>query len=295
MNPILKYKISDSAYLVNVSRTKSLHISKDFFAHLWIPLSKKAEILYLWDRYSKIVYPYDDIELGLRTEYFLTALKNHLENCPDTTFINLGSGFTSYQYLINNEIRTIEVDVGHIIAEKKRRAAKLIKEGILPKRRTIYLICDFNDTRQRISLYKKIKREIRNAKSTFILMEGLLYYLPKSTTRKLLYNNQIIQSVGSISAFDYWKPKIAKSRYYQGMIDFYDKEMGIEKKSLNLFVAERFVDLNCYNILDDTDVFKQERKNLIDLVLNRNKEKCLEESYITVERKACTSQHQAWQ
>ena len=129
---LLKNKISDSAYLVNVSRAKSLQISNDIFAHLWIPSDQKNVVYNLWDNYSKFVYPYDDIELGIRTNYFLKSINNILNESPNTVLINLGSGFTSYQYLLRKEILTIEVDVAEIIEAKELRAKKLIKEKILP-------------------------------------------------------------------------------------------------------------------------------------------------------------------
>lgn len=288
MNEVLKNQISDSAYLVNVSRARSLHISKDNFAYLWIPIDKKAEIQDLWNKYALNVYRFDDIELAVRTNYFITSLRKHLERFPNTVFINLGSGFTSYQYLINQEILTIEVDFPSILLEKRNRADKLIKEKILPNRSTLYLPCDFNNAEQRVKLYKKIYNEIGRSRHTYILMEGLLYYLPKLTAKKILHNNQVLQRQDSIIAFDYWKPTIKKREYYKGMLDFYCKEMKMENVDLNLFYAKKFVDLSCYSILDDTDVFKQERLMLDSFILNKNKGQCLEECYFKIQRKACT-------
>jgi O-methyltransferase involved in polyketide biosynthesis len=288
MSQLLKNKISDSAYLVNVSRAKSLHLSKDVFAHLWIPSDKKQEIYKLWDKYAKTVYPFDDIELGVRTNYFLQILQHQLEEKRDLVFINLGSGFTSYQYLVTQDIYTIEVDVADIINEKKSRANKLIKEKILPKRETQYLTCDFNDTEQRIKLYKKIIKELDNSKNTFVLMEGLLYYLPKETTKKLLHNNSVIQSENSQTAFDYWKPSITKSIYYQGMLNFYKDEMKMDASSIYLFNAINIINKEFYAIIEDTNVFKQEKQTNGNLILNKNRNICLEECYIKIQKKAST-------
>lgn len=287
---LLKNKISDSAYLVNVSRAKSLHLSKDIFAHLWIPSDQKKIVYKLWDDYSKFVYPYDDIELGIRTNYFLQSIKKQFTEYPNTVLINLGSGFTSYQYLLQQDILTIEVDVPVIIEAKQSRAKKLIKEKILPHKETIYLTCDFNITEERIKLFKKLKKILYNKTSTFILMEGLLYYLSTSTTQKLLHNNQIIQLDGSLSAFDYWKPTVVKSEYYNGMMEFYESQMGMDSSSINFFYATQLIDTNCYNIIENTDVFKQEIKFLENHILNANKKRSLEESYFKIQRKACAQQ-----
>lgn len=284
---LLKNKISDSAYLVNVSRAKSLRLSQDIFAHLWIPTDQMKVVYKLWDSYSKFVYQYDDIELGIRTNYFLQSIENLLSNKPNTVLINLGSGFTSYQYLLQNEILTIEVDVPEIIEAKKIRAKKLIKEKILPPRDTIYLACDFNNSEQRIKLFKKIKKTLRKETNTFILMEGLLYYLSTSTTQKLLHNNQLIQTDGSVSAFDYWKPTVINSECYNGMIEFYESQMGMHSSSFNFFYAKQLIDTNCYSIMEDTDVFKQEKKFSDRHILNDNKNKCLEECYFKMLKKAC--------
>lgn len=287
---LLKNKISDSAYLVNVSRAKSLQISNDIFAHLWIPSDLKNVVYNLWDNYSKFVYPYDDIELGIRTNYFLKSINNILNEIPNTVLINLGSGFTSYQYLLQKEILTIEVDVTEIIEAKELRAKKLIKEKILPQRETIYLTCDFNNTEERINLFKKLKKTLHKETKTFILMEGLLYYLSTNTTQKLLHNNQLIQLDGSVCAFDYWKPTVVKSEYYNGMMEFYESEMGMDRSSINFFYAKQLINTNCYDIMEDTDVFKQEKIILDRHILNENIKSSLEESYFKMKKKACTQQ-----
>ncbi len=286
----LKNKISDSAYLVNVSRAKALQISNDIFADLWIPSDQKKDIYKLWDNYSKFVYPYDDIELGIRTNYFLQSIKSQLNEHPNTILINLGSGLTSYQYLLQQEITTIEVDVHDIIEIKQNRAKKLIKERILPQRETIYFTCDFNNTEERIKLFKKLKKTLGKDSKTFILMEGLLYYLSTNTTQKLLYNNQIIQLEDSISAFDYWKPTVVKSQYYNGMMEFYENQMAMDSSSINFFYAKQLIDNNCYIIMEDTDVFIQEKLLLDAHILNENKKISLEESYFKMKKKVCIQQ-----
>lgn len=276
---ILKNKISDSAYLVNISRNKSLSLNHDIYSNLWIPENQKTEVRELWNKYSYLVYPHDDIELGIRTLYFLNILKYVIKNDPNTVFINIGSGFTSYQYLLDRNMVTIEIDYSEIVNAKRRRAKILEKNDILPHRTTHYIPCNLNDTRNRIKAFKKIKYLIGN-NNCLVLCEGLFYYLSLITVEMLIKNISILQKKGNLLIFDYWKPNLNSSKIYRNMIEFYKTEMSIDEKDINLFEASDIIDTDCFQIIEMTNVFEQEKVLLKESVLLKNKEYCLEENYI---------------
>ena len=178
--------------MVNVSRNKSLEISRDIYTHLWVPFDQKGDSLKLWKEYSEKVYPYDHLELGIRTKYFMRKLENSLSLFPNLALINIGSGFTSHQYLVDNCTLTIEVDYPHIIQEKKRRAELLQKDNVLPERNTVYVSCDLFNEKMRITAFQKIQ-DLLQGKKTIVLCEGLIYYLDRVTCQALFHNIANIQ------------------------------------------------------------------------------------------------------
>ena len=275
---ILKNKVSDSAYMVNVSRTKSVEISKDIYSHLWIPYDQKQEVTELWNSYSKKVYPYDHIELGIRTHYFLKFLRSHLKKNKDLIFVNIGSGFTSYQYLVNYNVTTIEVDYRDVINVKKRRAKKLLNSGVIPKRETHYVSCNLSNKRSRVNAFNKIERLV-DGKKTLVLCEGLFYYLGMKTIESLIHNLSVLQSENDVFGFDFWLPSIKNSSLYNGMIEFYSDEMDIAESQITLFDLTDISALNSYKLVEQTDVFEQEYKLTKSKELKENRGICLEENY----------------
>lgn len=275
---VLKNKVSDSAYLVNISRTKSVNISKDIFSHFWIPINQQEEAIKLWDAYSESVYPYDNIELGIRTQYFLNFLNKQIKRNKDFVFINIGAGFTSYQYLVKKSVTTIEVDYRDIINAKKRRAKKLYKSEVLPKRETHYISCNLSNKRSRVKAFKKIKR-IVNKRKTLVICEGLFYYLKKETVETLLHNLSILQSENDLLGFDYWMPTLKNSPFYRSMINFYMERMGVSESQISLFNLSDIQSLDRYKLIEDTNVFEQESRLTNSSILRENEKVCLEENY----------------
>ncbi len=107
--------ISESALLVNESRSRRVDISKDIYSHLWTTEDTKK----LWTDFNKKVYPYDDVELSLRNRFFLEKLNTYIKLTTNPVFVNIASGFTSYPFLVKNPCKCIEIDLEHIIKIKR--------------------------------------------------------------------------------------------------------------------------------------------------------------------------------
>ena len=117
--------ISESAFLVNESRSRRVDISKDIYSLLWVTDSTRE----LWKDFCKKVYPFDDVELSLRNRFFLDRLNSFLHSKSNPVFVNIGAGFTSYPFLIKSPCICIEVDFKHVITYKQRKIEKWKKEG----------------------------------------------------------------------------------------------------------------------------------------------------------------------
>lgn len=261
---------------------KSVGICKDAIAQYWIPENKRASVETLWQKYSDKVYPYDHLELGIRTNYFLELLKNEVLKYPNLIFINIGAGFTSYQYLIEHNITTIELDSKDIINAKKNRVESLVARGEIKKKLTHYIECDLSVDEDRLKAFEKINAIVADS-PTFILCEGLFYYLSISNVEELIKDINQIQKTKNALAFDYWTPSLKNKVFYQSMIDFYKVEMGVQEQGITLFHID---DLNLidYTIEERTDVYEQEKKVINEFILNENKDQCLDENYIILRK-----------
>jgi O-methyltransferase involved in polyketide biosynthesis len=223
--------ISESAFLVNESRARRVKLSKDRFASLWVDDSTRR----LWEAFTSEVYPHDAVELGLRNRFFLERLSSFVESSPEPAFVNIGAGFTSYPFLLKRPIACMEVDYPHVIEFKDSRVKRWTSEGLLPARDVKYVPCDLTVGADRKKLALALEETISDRPS-FLLMEGLTYYLSKGLFEELLEIFRGVQTPGSAMAFDYWRPENALHPVF----------LRFEK-----FFAERFgVDQNRYNFMD---------------------------------------------
>jgi O-methyltransferase involved in polyketide biosynthesis len=102
--------ISDTAFLVNESRARKVDVSQDIYAEHWVRPGSRERVRDLWDDFAREVYPHDDLELAVRNRYFFAHLLKLVHTSENPVFVNLGAGFTSYPFLLNQNIACIEVD-----------------------------------------------------------------------------------------------------------------------------------------------------------------------------------------
>lgn len=226
--------ISESAFLVNESRARRVGLSKDRYASLWVTESTRR----LWDDFTSEVYPHDEIELGLRNRFFLERLGSFVESHSAPAFINIGAGFTSYPFLIDKQIPCVEVDYPHVAAFKRSRVEQMTADGILPPRRVEFAACDLTSLEDRRALALTLKEYAGTP--TFILMEGLTYYLSRDLLEELLGMTRAVQIDGSALAFDFWEPENAYSPVFLRFEKFFAKRFGVKESKYN-FVDQGFV------------------------------------------------------
>jgi O-methyltransferase involved in polyketide biosynthesis len=193
--------ISESAFLVNESRARRVELSGDIYAHLWVSDATRA----LWDAFCEEVYPYDEIELGLRNRFFLDRLDSFAGLNPGAVFVNIGAGFTSYPFLTRTECHSFEVDYPHVIDYKRAKMREWRAAGALPPREVELIGADLTSASDRARLKETLLRATSDAPS-FILMEGITYYLYRDVLDALFGICADLQGKGSLLAFDFWTP-----------------------------------------------------------------------------------------
>jgi len=255
----IKKHISDTAFLVNESRLRKIEISLDKYAEYWIDPRRRERIRSLWDNFSQKVYPYDDIELGVRNRFFLGQLQKIIKAKRDLAFINIAAGFTSYPFLIEDLIDCMEIDYPHVISFKKQRINELISNELLPKRKITQVSADLCNPEDLRVIAHKIKSFI-SQRASFCLMEGITYYLPKDKLDAVFDALYKIQTNGSIIAFDFWKPGIQEHPVFIRLQKFFSDRFNFNVKNYNLLGDDFIKSIEGYKLIESTDVVEQEWK-----------------------------------
>ncbi len=241
--------ISESAFLVNESRARNIELSRDRYARLWVTDSTRK----LWDDFTREVYPYDDIELGLRNRFFLERLNIFIDTNQDVVFVNIGSGFTSYPFLTDKRCRCIEVDYAHVIDYKRRKLATWQADGLLPERKIEFLPANLANESDVEDLSNYLGLLLAN-NSSFILLEGLTYYLEKKVLQRIFNMFSRIQERDSVLTFDYWRPDVIEHPIFLRFRDFFSRRLGYDEKHYTLFDDDFLQSLPGYEIVEITDI-----------------------------------------
>lgn len=264
-------KIHETAFVTSAFRAFDENLSQDIFAKLWQnPKTEQWIAAYLNKVSSEETYTH-----CLRNRYFLDKIKDLVQNQEIEVLINFGSGFSMYPFLLNENLINIEIDKPEIVDYKKDKIKKWQKENILPKRNIHFIGVDFSENYKK-DLLSKINSITAN-KSSFILVEGVLFFLDKEETDKLFDFFNILQKsedyIGSASFQETIKETIA----FKNLLSFFNQS--VSKTSANDYqtIPDEYYSSNKnYRLIDHQDYFSLSKKygNRInqdkELILNEN-------------------------
>ncbi|WP_062059928.1 class I SAM-dependent methyltransferase [Aquimarina longa] len=209
-------KIHETAFIVSTYRSYHEDISKDIYAKLWN--NTKTELLI--PSILKSISKDEAILHSLRNRFFYERINSFFTKNNGGTLINFGAGFSMYQFIIDDTVSTIEIDKREIIDYKKNKIDLWVDQNKLPYRETLYTAIDFNQkTEKEIieMLYPLIKK-----KPTFILLEGVLFFLDQQTTNKLFRVFNKLQNQGDLVGVVSYLPEIEKTEVYQRLLNYFD-------------------------------------------------------------------------
>lgn len=270
--------LSESAFLVNESRARRVDISKDRFAQLWVSKATSD----LWGDFTAEVYPYDAIELSLRNRFFLDTLRFFVRSTKNPVFVNIGAGFTSYPFLVDEPCRFIEVDLETVVNYKQKQVETWMKKGRMPKRNIEFIPTDLCKPGDRKRLQTWLITALAD-KPSFLLFEGITYYLDESVLHALFEMCTAIQNLGSVLAFDYWDSLIAENPVFLRFKKFCATRFGHAETHYTLLDEEFIHELQGYTAVEQTDIQELE-KRYTDTVLLKNYCEILPENYIVLQR-----------
>lgn len=235
-----KMEIYDTAFWTAASRASLENISKDIYAKYWLNEDSKRR----HEQYIKQVDSFENLLLSLRNRFFLEQMKEFFDENPNASLINIGAGLTSYPFLLDEKRKYYEVDCEEIVEIKKKK----IKE--FPKRKITFISADLND----INEIEKLFSFLEEGKS-FVLLEGLIYYLKKQNVDKLLELIDKIQSSGSRLGIVSWPPALKQRPVFKRFKQFVSKTLDEDNKYI-FHESKEFVNLKNYSLVKQTDYYQ---------------------------------------
>ena len=246
--------ISASAFLVNESRARNEALSLDIHAKLWVD----EDVRKLWTQFNDEVYNRDPRAMAVRNRFFLGRLNDFFSRHPGGLFLNIAAGFTSYPYLMDPRVETVEVDLPDVVTYKSRRVKEFQEAGQLPRRRVCFLAADLNSDPGRRALEASLAGIIRERPS-FILLEGISYYLDPVAFGDLMAQAARIQCPGSEVAMDYWLPEVVDNGVFNRFRDFLARRCGHPLRQYHLMTPNQVGGIEGYFPGVETDVSAVER------------------------------------
>ena len=241
--------IAQTASLVNESRRRREDISHDRFAKLWIQSSAATQ----WAEMAREVYPFDDIELSLRNRFFLERLSYFGRSRRVRRFVNVGAGFTAYPFLLTKPCPCAEIDLPHVIDYKRAQVRKWIKRGRLPARRVKFIPADVTSQSDIESLTLSLRPWLRSQRS-YVLVEGLSYYLTPFSRNRLFKTLAELQVKGSVLALDFWTDSMLEHPVTRRWRRYLARKGWHREEAYHGLSIARLASLKGYEMVEMTDV-----------------------------------------
>ena len=247
--------ISDSAFLVNESRSRNVALSRDIFAHLWVTEATRR----LWEDFSREVYPHDDLELPLRNRFYLDVLERAVREQASVVLVNLAAGFSSYPFLVEKPCRSIEVDFDHVCRFKRSKIDEWRAAGVLPPRGIEFFACDLAVEKDVAMLGAGLRAAIGPDPSV-VFLEGITYYLTRDALLRILSLLGKVQSPGSKLALDFWSPEYRDHPVHTRFRKFFAERFGRGESEYHFFDADLLRSFDGYEIVELADIVELESR-----------------------------------
>lgn len=271
-------QIHETAFIISTYRSYHEEVSLDIYAKLWNNPKTEALIPSILESISTK----EPLMHSLRNRFFYEQMKTFFSKNKGGTLINFGAGFSMYQFLIDLNVSTIEIDKKDSINYKKEHVDRWIKEEKLPQRGIQYLAIDFNTTteEQILSLLQPlIKKE-----PTFIVLEGVLFFLDQNTTDKLFSIFKGLQNAGDIVGSVSYLPELENTEVYKRLLDYFDNHNDTNESFYHQTIAHAYYkNLKGYTLQEYTDDY-QLSKIYADKSSITDKTKILNESMYLLRR-----------
>ena len=270
-------KIHETAFVTSTFRAFDENLSKDNFAKLWQNSTTENWI----KEYLNQVSSEETFTHCLRNRYFLDTIKDLIQNQQIEAVINFGSGFSMYPFLVEEKIVHIEIDKPEIINYKKTQIKEWQQKNIVPERNIHFIGVDFSKNYKQ-GLFSKIQ-SIKGNKSTFILIEGVLFFLTREETNDLFNFFDTIQTSDDYIGSASFQETIKDTKAFQNLLDFFNKKVSKTTESDYQTIENQYYkSKENYKLIDHQDYFSLSKKYGNNI--NQSKELILNENFYLLKK-----------
>lgn len=263
--------IHETAFVTSAFRSFDENLSQDGFAKLWQNSKTEKWIKQYLDQVSSE----ETYTHCLRNRYFLNKIKDLVQNQEIEVLINFGSGFSMYPFLLNEKLINIEIDKPEIVDYKKNKINEWQNNNILPKRNIHFIGVDFSENYQE-DLLSKIQ-SIKGDKPSFILIEGVLFFLSREETNNLFSLFSKIQKNGDHVGSASFQETIKETKAFKNLLSFFNQKVSKTSENDYQTIEDAYYNsMKNYKLIDHQDYFSLSKKygNKIkqnkELILNEN-------------------------
>ena len=266
-----KIAIHETAFVTSAFRASNRTLSKDPYAQLW-PTEKTTVHA---QHYASSVSDYEPFAHCLRNRFFFEILNNLVTKNKIEILINFGCGFSMYPFLLPKKLVHIEIDKSNVIDYKKGKIQSFQSNGFIPLREVHYIAADFNRDGE-AELLSEIKK-IKNGRPSFILIEGVLFFISGGDSKRLFSLFDKIQGtnefIGSVS----FRKSLEETEVFKKMIRFIEGNLDKNAQFGYQTVDDDFYqNLEHYSLIDHQDTLKlsetyaPDKSIITDEVLNEH-------------------------
>ena len=248
-------EIHETAFVTATFRSLNEDLSGDYYAKLW---NNSKTNLWMHDYLSKVSTE-DTHTHCIRNRYFLDKTKALIAQHKIEVLINFGSGFSMYPFLLDEALINIEIDKSEIVNYKRLKVNEWQEQGQLPKREIHFIGVDFSEDYEE-ALLSKINA-ITQGKPTFILIEGVLFFLNLEETNRIFSFFSKLQKpndyIGSVS----YRNTIKRTTVFKKLIAFFNEQ--VTKTSADDYLTledDYYKTIQGYSFIDHQDYFTMSTK-----------------------------------
>jgi O-methyltransferase involved in polyketide biosynthesis len=247
-------KIHETAFVTAAYRASNEELSKDEYSNLW--RNPKTDV---WVKgFMRKVSIAEPFVHCLRNRFFYESIKRLIKDNEIEVLINFGCGFSMYPFLFDEKLTNIEIDQRELIDYKKEHIRNWTREGKLPKRKIHYISKDFNLEKNELEEEVKL---ITKGKPSFVLLEGVIFFLSKASTDELVELIGRIQAKGSYFGSVSFLNDIEDTDCFKKLIKFSEKEVVFNSKFEYLTLPTAYYEtLSEYRLIEHEDYVSLSRK-----------------------------------
>ena len=249
-------ELTNTAYLIAWGRASDPNLSLDPYSYLWLT----TEGIRFSGKFTERVTRFAPHFFCLRSRYIIELLKSFEQDNPCFSLVNVGSGLTSYPFIISESSTVFALDQEHVLNFYQKRVSKGVKDKILPERDIRYVPGDLNSV-SGTQEFRKLLHKLQ--KPTVVLFEGILTYLDKDRCSELLQACSDELVTGSKVLIHVFLDTFLSSKVMDKIEMCITKELGLSMLTLTSFNIDEVETLRGFKLIEHVGFREiQERYNL---------------------------------